>query len=139
MSRKEIYRGTLTELKRVRSVADELDSAISTTRDTHSSLRENIESNEKTIDETAKKQTKESKENAVLIEKLSKVTKKRGELREKVHELEKKVCAQKKVVKILEGERNVTFEKYTGEAQDVCELVDKHRFLMMTLENKLHG
>ena len=56
-----------------------------------------------------------------------------------MHELEKKVYAQKKVVKILEGERNVTFEKYTGEAQDVCELVDKHRFLMMTLENKLHG
>jgi hypothetical protein len=55
MSRKEIYRGTLKELKRVRSVAGELDSAISTTRDTHSSLREKIESNEQTIDKTAKK------------------------------------------------------------------------------------
>ena len=46
MSRKEIYRGTLVELKRVRGVSDELDSAISTTRDTHSSLREDIDTNE---------------------------------------------------------------------------------------------
>ena len=56
-----------------------------------------------------------------------------------MHELEKKVRAQKKVVKELEGERNVTFEKYTLGAQDVCELVDRHRFLTMTLENKLHA
>ena len=46
MNRKEIYRGTLVELKRVRGVSDELDSAISTTRDTHSSLREDIDTNE---------------------------------------------------------------------------------------------
>ena len=55
LSRKDIYKTTLRELRRVRGISDELDSAISSTRDTHSKLRSQIDENEKKIDETASK------------------------------------------------------------------------------------